>query len=71
MILEVVVAKYWASLGNVKLNYKVEFRGCRPDSRAVTMLHADGVHQVQMYSGLQSEDISPNIQIKSVVSALR
>uniref|UniRef100_A0A1B6LQD6 Tripeptidyl-peptidase 2 n=1 Tax=Graphocephala atropunctata TaxID=36148 RepID=A0A1B6LQD6_9HEMI len=71
VVLEVVIAKYWANLGSMNLNYKVEMHGCRPDSPVVTMVHADGIHGLELYSGLQSEEVSPNIQIKSSVSALR
>ncbi|XP_046674553.1 tripeptidyl-peptidase 2-like [Homalodisca vitripennis] len=71
VVLEVVVAKYWANLGHMNLNYSVELHGCRPDTPAVTMLHADGIHEIELYSGLQSEEVSPFIQIKSSVSVLR
>jgi hypothetical protein len=67
----VAIAKYWANLGSMKLDYKIEFHGCKPDSREVTMLHADGIHKIELFSGLRNEEISPNIQLKNVVSVLR
>lgn len=71
VILEVVVAKYWANLGNIKVDYTIGFHGCRPGNSAVTMIHADGVHDIEIFSGLQKEEVSPNIQLKNIVSALR
>jgi len=71
VILEFVVAKYWASLGNMKVDYKIEFHGCKPDSSAITMLHADGIHSVELSSGLRNEEVAPSIQLKNCVQVLR
>lgn len=66
-----VVAKYWANLGDMTLNYAIEFHGCRPDSSFITMHHADGLHGIDLHSGLQVEEISPSIQLKNIVAVLR
>lgn len=66
-----MIAKYWANIGSMKISYTIDFHGCRPDCSSVTMLHADGIHGIELYSGLLNEEISPNIQIKSIVSVLR
>lgn len=66
-----MIAKYWANIGSMKISYTMEFHGCRPDSSSLTMLHADGIHGIELHSGLHNEEVSPNIQIKSIVSVLR
>ena len=37
-VLEVVIAKWWASPGEVKLNYRISFHGLKPDQNQVTMV---------------------------------
>lgn len=69
--MEVVLAKFWASLGSMKVDYKIEFHGCRPDQPIVTMVHGDKMHEVVLNSGLRSEEVVPSISLKEVVSVLR
>lgn len=71
LVLELVIAKYWANLGDIEVNYSLELHGCRPDNNSITMHHADGIHSLELSSGIQMEEISPNIQIKNSVSILR
>ena len=36
--LELTLAKWWANLGDITLDYDVTFHGLQPDCRAVTMV---------------------------------
>lgn len=70
-MLEVVVAKYWADLGEVTLDYSVAFHGVKPESPSVTMQGADGILSLELRSGLRSEEISPAVTLKNSVQVLR
>uniref|UniRef100_A0A1B6CLJ0 Tripeptidyl-peptidase 2 n=1 Tax=Clastoptera arizonana TaxID=38151 RepID=A0A1B6CLJ0_9HEMI len=70
-VLEVVIAKYWANLGDITLNYSIEFLGIKPNGTSFTMHHADGLFSMDLHSGLQDEEISPQIQLKHFVSVSR
>ena len=70
-MLEVVVAKYWANLGEVTLDYSVEFHGVKPERPVITMHGADGILSLELHSGLRREKISPAIMLKSTVQVLR
>lgn len=71
LVLEFVVAKYWANLGDIKLDYDLTFHGVRPNCPSVTMHHADGVHIIELYSGIHPEEVFPSIQLKNNVQILR
>jgi hypothetical protein len=71
LVLEVVVAKYWADLGEVTLDYSVAFHGVKPESPSVTMQGADGILSLELRSGLRSEEISPAVTLKNSVQVLR
>lgn len=70
-MLEVVVAKYWANLGEVTLDYSVEFHGVKPERPVITMHGADGILSLELRSGLRREKISPVITLKNTVQVLR
>jgi len=71
LVLEVVVAKYWANFGEVTLDYSIAFHGVKPESPSVTMQGADGILSVELRSGLRSEEIAPVITLKNTVQVLR
>ena len=70
-MLEVVVAKYWANLGEMTLDYSVEFHGVKPERPVITMHGADGILSLELRSGLRREKISPAITLKNAVQVLR
>ncbi|PNF43825.1 Tripeptidyl-peptidase 2 [Cryptotermes secundus] len=71
LVLEVVVAKYWADLGEVTLDYSIAFHGVKPESPSVTMHGADGILSLELRSGLRNEEISPAVTLKNSVQVLR
>lgn len=72
VVLEVVVAKYWASLGHLNLNYRVTFHGVKADtSSTIVMQGADGILSLELHSGLLGEEISPAVTLKHSVQVLR
>lgn len=70
LVLEVVVTKYWADLGEVTLSYSLTFFGAKPNQPILTMHAANGIHCVEV-SSLRGEDIQPNIVLKHSVQVLR
>ncbi|XP_017768276.1 PREDICTED: tripeptidyl-peptidase 2 [Nicrophorus vespilloides] len=68
--LEVVIAKYWANIGNMNINYSITFHGIQPNQRTITMLASDGIHCVEVTS-LLGEEIVPSIILKNAVQILR
>lgn len=70
-MLEVTVAKYWASLGDITMDYSVEFHGVKPDNPAITMQGADGLHTIELSSGVRLEEVSPVISLKNLVTIYR
>jgi tripeptidyl-peptidase-2 len=70
-VLEVVVAKYWANLGEVTLDYSIEFHGLKPERPVITMHGADGILSLELRSGMRREKISPAVTLKNTVQVLR
>ncbi|XP_050519115.1 tripeptidyl-peptidase 2 [Diabrotica virgifera virgifera] len=70
LILELVIAKYWANVGEAHLDYSISFWGVKPNQPAVTMHSADGIHTVEVKT-LQGEDIAPSINIKAAVQIVK
>lgn len=68
--LEVVIAKYWANIGSIEVQYSINFFGVKPNQGSVTMIAADGVHNVHVTT-LQGEDIQPVVTLKNAVQILR
>lgn len=69
--MEMVVAKYWANLGEMLVDYSVEFHGIKPDSPSVTMHSADGIYSIEISSGLRMEEILPVVSLKNSVLVVR
>lgn len=70
IIIEVVVAKYWANLGDTNINYSISFHGVKPSHPAITMYASEGLYPLQVTS-LQGEEILPCITLKNSVQILR
>ncbi|KAJ8975804.1 hypothetical protein NQ317_013735 [Molorchus minor] len=70
LILELVIAKYWANLGEANLDYSVSFFGVKPNEPLVTMHAADGIHTVEVKT-LQGEEICPAVNLKNSVQILK
>lgn len=66
-----MVAKYWANLGDVTIDYSISFHGLKPESPSITMQGADGIHSIEIYSGLRMEEALPVITIKNIVLVVR
>lgn len=71
LVLEVVVAKYWANLGEVVLDYSLAFHGVKSESPSITMQGADGILSLELRSGLRSEEIAPVVTLKNTVQVIR
>ncbi|VEN44644.1 unnamed protein product [Callosobruchus maculatus] len=70
LVLELVIAKYWANLGEANLDYTLSFHGVKPNEPIITMHAADGIHTVEVKT-LQGEDISPSVNLKTSVQILK
>lgn len=70
VVLEVVIAKYWANFGEANLNYQITFYGIKPDSPLIEMHAADGVKAVHVRT-LQGEEISPSVTLKNSVQIVK
>ncbi|XP_052784723.1 tripeptidyl-peptidase 2-like [Mya arenaria] len=69
--LEVCVAKWWANLGEVTLNYSVTFHGARTSSNPVIVHAGDSVCRFDLRSYLKTEDVSPSVSLKTLSVPLR
>lgn len=69
--LELCIAKWWASLGDVILNYSVTFHGVTLDTKEPVMHASDGVVRYNVRTNLRSEEINPNISLKALVQPVR
>ncbi|XP_006813380.1 tripeptidyl-peptidase 2-like, partial [Saccoglossus kowalevskii] len=69
--LELVIAKWWASIGTVNVKYIVSFHGLAPTSRVINMHAAEGIVRVNSVSTLRHEEISPSLTLKNCVQPLR
>lgn len=70
LILEVVIAKYWANLGEANLDYTISFHGVKPSEPALNILGANGIHSLEVKS-LQGEDVLPSLNLKHSVQILK
>lgn len=70
VIMEMVVAKYWANLGEIEIDYSLSIYGVKPDSTNITMQAADGIYSVDVKT-LRSEEIMPAVNLKASVQILR
>lgn len=69
--MEVAIAKYWANLGELMVDYTIEFHGIRLISGDLTMHAADGISRLELKSSLRSEEVVPSISLKNTVQVLR
>lgn len=70
MTLEVVIAKYWANIGDIIVDYNIAFHGIKPNQPSITMHAADGIHSVEVTT-LNGEEILPSLVLKNSVQVLR
>ncbi|XP_060602891.1 tripeptidyl-peptidase 2-like [Ruditapes philippinarum] len=69
--IEVCIAKWWANIGDVNLDYSVTFHGVKPSSSQITVHGGDGVCRFELRSHLKTEDVSPQVSFKSLTQPLR
>ncbi|KAL3846837.1 hypothetical protein ACJMK2_017791 [Sinanodonta woodiana] len=69
--LELCIAKWWANLGEVCLDYTITFHGVRVDNSQLTQHGGDGVCRFNLRAPLKNEDITPAISLKTLVQPLR
>lgn len=70
LVLEVVIAKYWANLGEANLDYTISFHGVKPSENFITILGANGIHSLDVKS-LQGEEVAPSLNLKYSVQILK
>lgn len=70
LVLEVVIAKYWANLGEANLDYTISFHGVKPSEPSITILGAHGIHSLEVKT-LQGEEIAPSLNLKHSVQILK
>lgn len=70
VVLEVVIAKYWANIGDMNLDYTISFNGTKPNQQSITMHAADGIQSIEV-TALQGEEILPQITLKNSVQILK
>lgn len=69
--MEVVIAKYWASLGDMLIDYSIEFHGIRIINGNLTMQSGDGINRLEIRSSLRIEEVVPCVTLKSSVQILK
>eukprot|EP00058_Branchiostoma_floridae_P017807 XP_002603296.1 hypothetical protein BRAFLDRAFT_119705 [Branchiostoma floridae] len=68
---EVCLARWWASLGEVNVNYNVTFHGLQPSVTTLNLHAADGITRVDVKSPLKHEDVQPSIKLEHGVCPIR
>ncbi|KAL4219860.1 tripeptidyl-peptidase II Tpp2 [Mactra antiquata] len=68
---ELCIAKWWANIGDVTLDYSITFHGVSCSSNTVVMHGGEGVTRFELRSTLKTEDISPCVTFKTVTQPLR
>ncbi|KAL0268476.1 UNVERIFIED_CONTAM: hypothetical protein PYX00_010404 [Menopon gallinae] len=71
LVLELVVAKYWDSYGEITMDYSLHFHGIKPDSPSITMHASDGIHSIELSSGAKVDRILPVVTLKQHVLVVR
>ena len=69
--LELVLAKWWANLGEVPLHWKITFSGLEPSVEAPCLIAADGVFRFDVKSSLKQEEVAPSVSLKQHAQPLR
>lgn len=71
VVLEVNLVKFWSSLGEMRVDYKVSFGGCRPSKKEFVMHHSEGLFPIELYPSLQTEEIRVTASLKNSVTILK
>ncbi|XP_063430494.1 tripeptidyl-peptidase 2-like [Mytilus trossulus] len=69
--LELCIAKWWANLGDVTLNYSLNFHGVQIDNTSPVYHGADGIMRYDVKATLKPEEISPSISLKTLCQPLK
>ncbi|CAH2050950.1 unnamed protein product, partial [Iphiclides podalirius] len=64
VMLEVVIAKYWANIGEVSADYAVEFHGLKPDFGSQLWLGGAQAPAAVLLSALRLQEVQPLAQLK-------
>ncbi|XP_004536799.1 tripeptidyl-peptidase 2 isoform X2 [Ceratitis capitata] len=71
IILELCIAKYWSNYGTTHIKYSLEFHGIQAiNTNPYMMQAARGIHKLD-FVALKSEDLQPQIQLKTAAVVLR
>ena len=71
-VIEFCLAKWWANIGTVEVNFSVTFHGVTPSpSSNLTMHGGEGILRMELESGLKAEEVMPEIKLKNVVQVVR
>lgn len=62
--LEVVVAKYWANIGDLAIDYSIDFHGLKPDFGSRLVLNAGDAVRGVLLRALRLQDVQPTAQLK-------
>lgn len=62
--MEVVIAKYWANIGDISVDYSVEFHGLKPDFGARLTLGAGEAVRPVLLAALRMQDVQPSATLK-------
>lgn len=66
-----VIAKYWTNLGDMLIDYSIEFHGIHMINGNLTMQSGDGINRLELRSSLRNEEVVPCISLKSSVQILK
>ncbi|XP_035827746.1 tripeptidyl-peptidase 2 [Aplysia californica] len=69
--LEVCIAKWWASLGDVLLDYTVTFYGAQLTTDSPTVHGGEGIARFDVISPIKTEDLAPSLTLKTAIFPLR
>ncbi|CAK1602567.1 unnamed protein product [Parnassius mnemosyne] len=64
VMLEVVIAKYWANIGDMVIDYTVEFHGLKPDFGSQLWMGGAQTLGSVLLSALRLEEVQPVAQLK-------
>ena len=70
-VLEVLLAKWWANIGNLDVSYNVTFYGLNPEAKEIVFHGADAIVRVDVTSDLHLEEAQPEAKLKHLVQNFR